>query len=754
MTLTWRRFAALSLLTALPLLLLPTLPNQHTVGLMALASVVLIWRCGVGCRLVGYAGLLLSWHLHSATQLVSDIERYGGRRVTADIRIETWLAEKQIARIQLIAINQQAVFPPRYARVYWPTLAQSTTMPCAGQYWKIKLKLQPVHALLNVGGFDRQRFMLASSTIFTGQVRQQQPIDQRCHWRQRFIASVDQHLEKLPMRAILRALAFGERGDIGRETQDLLRVTGTAHLMAISGMHIGLAAAAGYWLARLLQILLPTHWIGWRWPLIASLAVATLYTLLSGVNLPAQRALLALLLWRALRWHHRHQHSLDIWLIVVGLLLFLDPLSVLAESFWLSTLAVLILLCWYHLFPLPSQLRGVCWLPARLLHLQVGMLLLMLPLQTLLFEGVGLGALLANLIAIPVITLVTLPLILLALLLPIGSVSAWLWLLADTSLALLFTTLEKLPSLWLPLYQPGFWAISMWGGIVTKFLFGWRNTLLALSGFLFIFICRREIDDDSTWRITLLDVGHGLAVVIAKQGEALLYDTGGKWPTTDAGERIIVPWLLRNHLDVTQIILSHPHLDHTGGLASVTKAFPHAVIRSNFGANKPLSCTRGDHWQWQGLDFSVLWPLPNHYPLGNDSSCVVRVTDGKISLLLTGDLERAGKRRLVSLSRASLPSTLLQVPHHGSKSSSTPLFLRNVKGQAALASVARYNAWRLPAQTTIDQYRQAGYQWYSTARSGELQVTIKAGQWRVAGYREALVPRWYHRWFGVYSESG
>jgi competence protein ComEC len=173
---------------------------------------------------------------------------------------------------------------------------------------------------------------------------------------------------------------------------------------------------------------------------------------------------------------------------------------------------------------------------------------------------------------------------------------------------------------------------------------------------------RHEVKDE--WRVTMLDVGQGLAMVIEREG-GNLYDTGLAWPDGDSGQQIIIPWLRWHHLRPEGVVLSHEHLDHRGGLNSLLKAWPEAGCAARW-AGGASSCQRGESWQWRGLTFRVLWPLPGSSMTGNNRSCVVRIDDGKQSILLTGDIEIPAERAMMSRYWQHLASTLIQVPHHGS----------------------------------------------------------------------------------------
>jgi competence protein ComEC len=618
----------------------------------------------------------------------------------------------------------------------------------------MKLQMRAIHSRLNEGGFDLQRFTLSNHTPLLGRIISQQSESQACNWRTQMINYHLPAFDSLKHPAIMQALAFGIRTNMTDEQRQLLRETGTAHLMAISGMHIALAASVGWLMARSLQVFLPAHLIGYLFPLLFSAITAMTYSWISGNHAPAQRAVTALLLWIGIRTAGWQLTAWQVWTLCIGGLLAFDPLTVLSESFWLSALAVAMLIAWYQWFALPQRFRSRRrWLILQLLHLQLGMMILMAPLQIFLFHGISLSALLANLMAVPVVSFITVPLILLAMLLPIPSISNGLWSLADTSIHIVVTGLQWLPAGWCSWNDTLPAVVLLWIGLLL-----WRSKLIfysfmpAISLVLAIIIWRSNAQRDD-WQIDMIDVGHGLAIAITQGSDVVMYDAGPSWKQGDAGSRVILPWLQYHGRKLHSLILSHKHLDHRGGLHSLLDANPALEIRSALSEEGHLPCHRGQKWLWGKLQFTVLWPPANQTQGQNNDSCVIRVDDGRVSLLLTGDIELEAERKIVALEKEALNTTLLQVPHHGSRTSSGPLLLRNVAGQAAFASVARYNAWRMPAQAVVQRYRQYRYLWYDTAQSGQIHIGIRQGHWQIKGLREQIMPRWYHQWFGVKRES-
>lgn len=743
--------ARMMLVAALPLGMLPQIPAYSLIVLL-LAGALLLAHTPV--RILRYCGLgllLVSWALIEARQTVDNLEQLTVAPVAATVGITAVMPAKNQLTVRIIRVGERYVFPPRLVTL---RNVSDDIAWCAGQRWHMQLRLRAVHARLNEGGFDLQRFAIASHTALQGRIVSQQADSLHCSWRMRFIGHHLPLFSDLTQPAIVQALAFGLREAMTPAQRSLLRDTGTAHLMAISGMHIALAASVGWLLARGIQLILPASRIGYVMPLLVSWLTAAAYCWISGSHPPAQRAMLALTLWLATRLAGWQLSNWQIWTLCVGSLLWIDPLTVLSESFWLSALAVAMLMLWFQWFPLPLRLRQPRrWLLLRLLHLQLGMMILMAPLQIFLFHGLSLSALLANLLAVPVVSLITVPLILLAMLLPLPAIAAPLWQLADWSVNLVMQGLAWLPAGWWHWSDTLPAVLLMWAGLAL-----WRcgllaSTLLPCCALLLSLWFWRSNSAQDDWQIDMIDVGHGLAVAISQGNEVMLYDSGPGWAEDNAGARVLLPWLQYKGRHLQGVILSHRHLDHRGGLAALQQAQPDLTVRSALDEPGHLPCYRGQQWQWGRLQFRVLWPPRGQTAGQNNDSCVVRVDDGQFSLLLTGDIELEAERRLVALEKHGLQSTFIQVPHHGSRSSSGPLLLRSVAGQAALASLARYNAWRMPALAVVQRYREQGYRWYDTAQSGQIHIGIRRGRWQIKGLREQIMPRWYHQWFGVKRDS-
>ncbi|QKJ86609.1 Competence protein ComEC [Paramixta manurensis] len=736
----------------IPLHFLPELPAMRHVWTMIIAVLLLIALPWSFTRFIALVLLFFLWAVSEAKQMQYQIGVFSAQTVSVEVRIESMDGENK-TRIKLMRYAGQPVYPPLYADIY--DLKTSSAL-CAGQRWRMALRLRPVHARLNEGEFDRQRFMLANATPLTGKAQLQERLEGSCGWRQRIMAHSYQQYHRLKWQSIMTALLFGERQEVSAELNQLLRETGTAHLMAISGLHIALAASCGWLLARGLQRFIPSSWIGFRFPLFCNLMVGVLYVWLSGNQPPAIRTLVGLCVWCVIRLNAINCQGSQVWSICVALILLFDPFSVFSDSFWLSVLAAGALIIWCRHFPLPNRFaKRKRWVVLQMLHIQVGITLLLMPVQAWLFHGISLSSLVANLWAVPLVSFVSVPLLLCGL---IGSffspLSDVFWRLTNISLEVVFRPLQALPAGWMTFSHQAELACLLCWLLAFCWRFGWlRSSPVAVCGAMLVITQPRHTQPEPVWRLDMLDVGHGLAMVISRQGHALVYDTGNRWARGDAGKNVIAPWLRWHGLQLDQVILSHGHLDHRGGLASLQAVYPDISVRSALGNEQHLPCKRGERWQWQGLHFYVLWPENTQTAGGNNDSCVLSVTDGRHRVLLTGDLEEPVEKKLVTLSRNELRADILQVPHHGSRSSSSPPFLRVVNAQLGLASAARYNAWRLPASKIIERYQRNSYQWRDTALSGQLSVRFYSDKWVVFGFREQILPRWYHQWFGVPRDS-
>lgn len=643
-----------------------------------------------------------------------------------------------------------------------------------GQHWQLIARLKRPRGMVNPGGFDYQAWLLARGIVASGYVRagsdatllQVTETAGFNLWRQQ----INQHFfaADIPHSALFKALITGDKSAITQPEWRVLRDTGTVHLMAISGLHVGLVALLGFFLGtalvRMLVWLRPT---GNRWlaPLLAVLAAAV-YAGLAGFSIPTQRALVMVVLFSlAMATGRRVNYWQVFWIAVVAVLL-LDPLAPRAAGFWLSFSAVSILVylfSWrrYRKRRILDTLRAQLWLlPA----LAVPLSLLALPVVP--------ASPLANLVAVPVVSLMIVPGLLLGLLVTAVSPAAGVWImqLLGCLFDWLWRYLEMLAGIsWQ--WQPA--AVHM---SVSTLLAATLGLLLALSplglrlrfcGAALLLVVLQPADHaPAGLRLTTLDVQQGLALAVETPGHALVYDTGARYSDDfDMGSRVLVPYLQQQgveHLDL--LVVSHGDNDHAGGTGSVLSRLPPEHLLAGEPLRQPVAdsdvetvrarwqrreaCHQGQHFQMGELEIDVIWPAADAtgpaIRESNNASCVLLLTWGQVRILLPGDIESPVEHELLALPALQSPVDVLIVPHHGSRTSSSIDLLARLQPAVAVFSVGYRNRYHHPNARVLERYRQGGSRILRTDLDGALTL-----EWSVDGVasvraeRRAAVRPWY-----------
>ncbi len=629
----------------------------------------------------------------------------------------------------------------------------------AGETLRLCLRIKVARAYRNPGGFDYLAWLYARGVRYTGYVceddfqRLASPGISVDALRQRladFIAGADLGAEAA---AVLKALVVGDRSGLTREERLLFSHSGTSHLMAISGLHVGLVAGLLYlafgWLWRRFPGLCS------RWParvaaVFPAMLGAVAYAALAGFSIPTRRALIMLLLvFLATAWRRRTSPAnlLSLALLVV---LLADPLAVVSVGFWLSFGAV----------------AAIVWLserPGRFLwlKLQFGIALALAPVLVWQQLPVSLLGPVVNLLAIPLFSLFIVPLALVGALLGQGWASlgrsvlqldAWV---LERFLSVLKWLMEAGPQMSLTLLpEPLLMVLS---GIPLLALFpairpGWR-WVAGLPGLvaLVILLQRDAPPAAGNFRLTLLDVGQGLSAVVRTASHVLVFDTGPAFPSGfNTGDAVLLPWLRRQGVAaVDMLILSHNDLDHVGGARALLQAMPVADIRSgeaiSLPGQSPGRCRAGQLWWWDGVRFEILYPPSGSGVQGNEASCVLRVSSNGDSLLLVGDIEKAGEQWLLANASGHLRSTLIVAAHHGSNSSSTKEFVAAVSPAQVLYAAGKDNRWGFPRPEVVARWASVGSGDANTAESGALQAVLGEPEEREFPARATWKRRYWHR---------
>ena len=751
-------------LGCLPLMFLPWLPSDKCWFIVASITIILAVKLKGYFIVVAMFALSFVWSTATAKHYLSSIEPYIDQTLAVTAKVEginTQISSQfqtdpinpHYVKFSIISITDQPLLSPISVAIYWdqPELIK------AGQIWQLTIKTKAVHSYLNEGGFDNQRFAIANKSILKAKVSKAVLLTDKTDLRQIIVDKCLFYIDLFSYRDILLALGFGDRSQMEMHHRIIMMQTGVAHLMAISGMHILLVFSISYILTKGLVFCLPQRFNYFLLPIIIGWLVSLSYTWLTGFNPPALRAILALSMWIYLRYKNNQISAWQKINRIIALLLIVDPLMILSESFWMSCYAVVSLIFLFEWLPLASTLKNKKrWYFIRLLHLQFGLTLLLLPIQLFIFHGISVVALLTNLIAIPIVSLITFPAILLALLFSLMDcfyLALWLWFVAQTSLEWLFYCLEYLNILWLNIPADFYLFSSIgWLSIIIIRIEFWRSFSFSIIIVITILFSPIYKQPDYLWRMDMLDVGHGLAIVIHNGKSAILYDTGAKWENSSAAEQVIIPFLQWHNLNVEGIIISHSHNDHIGGLSYLRQRYPDAwLMSSSSSLSNDYNCLADHKFHWQHLRFNVLWPNKLVSDPNNGDSCVIQITDGQFSVLLTGDLERKQEYDLVVKYKRNLHSTILQTPHHGSTTSSSYPFLNYVNPFNSLTSTSRYNPWRLPSNKITNRYKALNINYYVTGKEGQISLFFYTSSWQQKTMRQDINPRWYHDWFGSLS---
>ena len=683
----------------------------------------------------------------------------------------------------------------------------------AGERWRFRVRLKAPHGQLNPRGFDYELWLWEQGIRATGYVRTRakdpaplrlastwaHPIE---GWRQAVRDRLLTHLsppgsdaDAAKRAGVVAALVTGDQAAIDRSDWDVFRATGVSHLMSISGLHVTMFA----WIASGLVAWCWRKAAVWgfsgplRWPAVhvgavVGLALAAFYALFSGWGVPAQRTLLMLLVVGWLKMSARHWSGALIWCTAGAVVLTFDPWALLQPGFWLSFVAVGVLMAsgsnqkpqnqasvgagqamrtnlahssfLHHLSAVKLPFWGILGLRrlTALCREQATVTLALAPLTLLFFGQVSVVGLLANLLAIPWVTLVVTPLAMLGVvwteawvlaawaLQPMGQVLSWLasWPLASVAVAR-------------PPWGLALLALVGAAGLVLKLPWSWKLLCLPLLWPVLGWSPVRP--DQGTFDLLAADVGQGNAVLVRTAKHSLLYDAGPRYSAeSDAGHRVLVPLLAQMGEQLDALMLSHRDSDHTGGAAAVLAMQAQAKLWTSLEDEHPLHalrpdwtrCRAGQSWVWDGVHFEVLHPsavpheekgpsVPKTRP--NSVSCVLRIQGAGGSALLAGDIEMAQELELVR--QGLKPVDWLLVPHHGSTTSSSTAFLQALRPQWAVVQAGYRNRFGHPAPEVVARYHDLQIQWVDSPHCG-------AASWRSDRPKQLVCERarsrryWHH----------
>jgi competence protein ComEC len=619
-----------------------------------------------------------------------------------------------------------------------------------GEKWRVHARLRPRQGFANPGGYDYEAQLFREGVNATGYVRNGDNLRlAAASWRygvlqaRNFIAQrLAAALPDTSMLGIVQGLAIGETQAMSADQWRVFAHTGTTHLMAISGLHIAMVAMLFAWLTRALARRLPLQ----RWNVsvvsfecAGGMSAALIYSLLAGLSVPTQRTLVMLCVYFGMRWRRREVATLHGFGLALIAVLMVDPFAPLAAGFWLSFGAVAAIVAGMG-GRVARGSRG-----SEYLRMQAVVTGGMAPLTIGAFGSVSLIAPFANLLAIPLFTLLLVPAILAGSALASLHVSLgapllqgiawmleqswplWVWA-ADVPLAL--WRVPQLPWLEAALFcagcalciAPSAWMLRVAGLALCVPAIVWSPPRPAFGQF----------------ELAMLDVGQGLSVVVTTQRHVLVYDAGPAFRSgRDTGELVVLPYLYAQgvrHIDM--FVASHGDVDHVGGMRSVVAGLPTRRVLAGSSVKTPPSpqtsfehCKAGQSWRWDGVEFAVLYPEePESMHANrkdNDTSCVLTIRSAYGSATIFGDVERYGEQQMIERRRIQA-TDIAVVPHHGSRTSSTPALVSALQARIALVGAGAGNRWGFPKPDVLARWQVHGADTFVTSTAGAIRVSVGA----------------------------
>nr|WP_243749544.1 DNA internalization-related competence protein ComEC/Rec2 [Pseudoteredinibacter isoporae] len=680
--------------------------------------------------------------------------------------------EGERIRLRLYYPTARSYLKGNYHHEFSPEQLQESITLRSGRILEADIKLKSPRGLHNIGAGDYQARLLSQSIVAVGYIKKLHRIDgsAQVSVREKLGRFIDgQPLKQAPL---IKGLLLGDRSGLKQEHWSLLQQTGTGHLLAISGLHIGLAAALGMLffggLGRIAQLFSERLPSAQSWALWGGGVMAFAYACLADFSLPTQRALLMLWVYLLAAISAHSISPWRVWLLALLLLLFVDPWALEQAGGCLSFAAVAALI--YGYWSYTKAKRSVAAYSWQLLRSQLLIASFLSVLLCYLQLPSGRLSLPANLLAIPWLSFVIMPLLLLFCLSWFVNLD-WQWPLrwADTALDVLWFYLQYLldwredmssllnayfktevispqDALWWPGIAFSAWSLALMFGAALLFWLpkGFHGRLLFLLPVLGLLFPSSLLKSHADYlQLTVLDVGQGLAVLIEKDDRAVLYDTGPRYSVEhNAGASVVAPFLRRQGLHVLDhLMISHGDSDHSGGLESLLAQFRVGTLWAEptylqkVNNQKALgfiesrnACQAGKPWFWQGVEFQWLWPrvnLSQHSAAKKDNnrSCVLLIRYQNLKILLPGDIERWAEKEILKASddKSDLCNLdVLLLPHHGSHSSSHKAWAACTRPAIVISSTAWQNAYGHPSAKVLRRYPQSLQ--FDTGKEGAIQL--------------------------------
>ncbi|MFK8012889.1 MAG: DNA internalization-related competence protein ComEC/Rec2 [Marinicellaceae bacterium] len=601
-----------------------------------------------------------------------------------------------------------------------------------GQKWVLNLKLKPINGYHNPGSFDYSKWLFRQGFDATASVKNAQyihSIDKDwSYWidKRRFQISqlIENNFTSSRVKGLIQALSIGDKSKINFQDAVLFQETGTAHIIAISGLHIGLIAFIGILFGRMIFYIFPSEKFNrLKIEAIFAISFALFYALLAGLSIPTVRALVMVLVFSIAHSSKFNISRWQAWSFALMVVLITDPFSVLDMGFWFSFIAVALLMLAF------TGRKAFKSKVGTFIQAQLIILIGLMPIMVIVFQKVNLLTPISNLILLPLASLVLIPLMFLTLIVSYFSINlaSYLFKFLEDIAGIFFMVLDYLQEFNFLFIQINSFSlfsiitlILLMTFLLLPKLFRWK--ILAI--FFLVPFVRTETSqlEKGEFLVNVLDVGQGLSVVLQTQDYAMVYDVGAKFESGfSLANSVVVPFLNHqgiHHID--KLILSHNDNDHAGGVDAFINAFPLTEIYDVMGKHK--ACQYPNSWTWNEVVFEVLSPFEIKPYLKNNSSCVLKISSSSGSILLTGDIEEPVEYRLITQFKQSIESDVILVPHHGSKTSSSQNFINTINPKIALNSSGYLNQFNHPHPIVKSRYTKNNISFYDTQEKGMIEL--------------------------------
>ena len=618
------------------------------------------------------------------------------------------------------------------------------------------VKLKPAYGRLNPYDVNVQKLYLSKGVVAVGYIKKHSStVVKHAHSVRYDIASYIQQLG-LSNQAWFLALLLGERSEFTADDWTLLQRTGTAHVFSISGMHLAIVAAAVMAISSIALWIIQSFFgahrpiTNARYVVLSVLILSTFcYALLSGGALPVFRAFILLFVACILMRFNRVWGVAHIGVVMTTACVLFMPLSVYQSSFYLSISAVIAI--WFLTWRF--QLGSKPWY-LSLLYIQIGLSLLLSAITLCWFGQVSTIGIIVNLIVLPIVS-VALPFVfiicLLGYVLDGTIVGPWLVTMlqySDEGFTLILSFLHSLSAFSYAMVSAHYsimQTVCFMFICIIGVLPCWRGkyySICVLTTALCISFMAIPYSN-ARWYLHVLDVGQGTAMVITKGRRAIVVDTGpshnGNAPVvTNVIPKILTQYGVNN---VDHVVHSHSDNDHAGGREALTLWLARMGYKAQWYS--PLKgCERGKQIHWQGLTLAFLWPLKGNHVDSNNTSCVLRITDGENTLLLPGDIERSAEYALLQKEK-TMSADVLVAPHHGSLTSSTNIWVKRVQPQTVIYTQGFENRWAFPNKSVYERYKHHGAKQLLSSEQGYIRVEFTQSGHITTGMRTDILRRWF-----------